>query len=151
LSPPPTLEGLRLKLFADGADIATMIEMARRPYIAGFTTNPTLMHKAGVGDYRAFAREALRAIPDRPISFEVLADDVTEMERQARDSAGWGDNVYVKIPVTDSQGRPTDDCIRRLAKAEVRLNVTAILTLEQVQRVSRALEEGPSSVVSVFA
>jgi transaldolase len=147
----PTIEGLRVKLFADGADIATMVEMARRPYIAGFTTNPTLMRKAGVADYRAFAREALRAIPDRPISFEVFADDLAEMERQAHDIAGWGDNVYVKIPVTDTEGRPTDDCIRRLAKAEVQLNVTAVLTLEQVQRVSRALEDSRSSVVSVFA
>jgi transaldolase len=147
----PAIEGLRVKLFADGADVATMVEMARRPYIAGFTTNPTLMRKAGIADYRAFAREVLQAIPDRPISFEVFADDPAGMERQAHEIAGWGDNVYVKIPVTDTRGRPADDCIRRLAKAEVRLNVTAILTLEQVHRVSRALEDGRSSVVSVFA
>jgi transaldolase len=147
----PRIEGLRVKIFADGADIGTMVEMARRPYIAGFTTNPTLMRKAGVADYRAFAREVLRVIPDRPISFEVFADDVAEMERQAHEIAGWGENVYVKIPVTDSEGRPTDDGIRRLAKAEVRLNITAVLTLEQVQRVSRALEASRASVVSVFA
>jgi transaldolase len=149
--PMPTVEGLRVKIFADGADLPTMLAMARLPYIAGFTTNPTLMRKAGVADYRAFAREVLRAIPDRPISFEVFADDFAEMERQAHDIASWGENVYVKVPVTDTEGRPTDDCIRRLAKAEVKLNVTAILTLEQVQRVARALEDGRSSVVSVFA
>jgi transaldolase len=147
----PALDRLRVKLFADGADLRTMLEMARLPHIAGFTTNPTLMRKAGVTDYRAFAREVLRAIPDRPISFEVFADDFAEMERQAHDIAGWGENVYVKIPVTDTEGRPTDDCIHRLAKAEVKLNITAILTLEQVQRVARALEDGRSSVVSVFA
>jgi transaldolase len=147
----PILEGLRVKIFADGADLATMVQMARLPYIAGFTTNPTLMRRAGVADYRAFAREVLRAIPDRPISFEVFADDFAEMERQAHDIASWGENVYVKVPVTDTEGRPTDDCIRRLAKAEVKLNVTAVLTLGQVKRVARALEDGRSSVVSVFA
>jgi transaldolase len=147
----PTIEALRIKIFADGADIATMVEMARHPYIAGFTTNPTLMRKAGVTDYRAFAREVLRAIPDRPISFEVFADDLVEMERQAHEIASWGPNVYVKIPVTTTAGQPTDDCIRRLAKAEVQLNITAILTLTQVQRVSRALEDSGPSVISVFA
>jgi len=150
-SAAPTLEALRVKIFADGADLATMLELAGLPYIAGFTTNPTLMRKAAVADYRAFALEVLRAIPDRPISFEVFADDFAAMERQAHDIAGWGENVYVKIPVTDTAGRPADDCIRRLAKAEVKLNITAILTLEQVQRVARALEDGRASIVSVFA
>ena len=147
----PTLEGLRVKLFADGADLGTMRAMARLPHITGFTTNPTLMRKAGVTDYRAFAREVLRAIPDRPISFEVFADDFAEMERQAHDIAGWGDRVYVKIPVTDTRGRPADDCIGRLAKAEIKLNITAILTLEQVRRVADALGDARSGIVSVFA
>ena len=147
----PAIEGLRVKIFADGADLLAMAELARKPYIAGFTTNPTFMRKAGVTDYRAFAQAALRAIPEHPISFEVFADDFAEMERQAREIASWGENVYVKIPVTDTEGRPTDECIRRLAKAGVKLNITAILTLEQVQRVTRALEGSPSSVISVFA
>ena len=147
----PTLAGLRVKIFADGADTATMLEMARLPHIAGFTTNPTLMRKAGVTDYRTFARDALRAIPDRPISFEVLADEFGEMERQAHEIAGWGENVYAKIPGTDTEGRPADDCIHRLAEAGIKLNVTAILTLEQVRRVARALEPTSSSFVSVFA
>jgi transaldolase len=149
--PMSTLEGLRVRIFADGADLATMREIARLPHIAGFTTNPTLMRKAGVADYRAFAREVLRAIPDRPISFEVFADDFAGMERQAHEIAGWGEHVYVKIPVTDTRGRPADDCIGRLAKAEIKLNITAVLTLEQVHRVADAMAGSRSSIVSVFA
>ena len=147
----PTLEGLRVKIFADGADVPTMLELARLPYIAGFTTNPALMRKAGVTDYRAFAREVLRAIPDRPISLEVVADDFAEMERQAHEIASWGEHVYVKIPVMDAEGRTADDCISRLAKAQIKLNITAILTLEQVCRVSAALADTHSNIVSVFA
>src|SRR5258705_1235686 len=98
----PTLDALRIKIFADGADKAGMLEMARKPYIAGLTTNPTLMRKAGIVDYRAFAREILAAIPDRPISFEVFSDEFEEMEKQAMEIAGWGANVYVKIPVTNT-------------------------------------------------
>ncbi len=147
----PTIEGLRIKIFADGADKAGMLEMAAKPYISGFTTNPTLMRKAGVSDYRAFAREILSVITDRPISFEVFSDEFAEMERQAHEIAAWGANVYVKIPVTNTRGEPAYGLIRRLAKAGVKLNVTAILTLEQVREVSSALAGGPPSCVSVFA
>lgn len=147
----PTIAGLRVKIFADGADKAGMLEMAARPYISGFTTNPTLMRKAGVSDYRAFAREILSAITDRPISFEVFSDEFAEMERQAHEIASWGANVYVKIPVSNTRGEPAYGLIRRLAKAGIKLNVTAILTLEQVREVSSALAGGPPSCVSVFA
>ena len=145
------IEDLRIKLFADGADKAGMIEMARLPYVRGFTTNPTLMRKAGVVDYKAFAREVLRAIPDRPISFEVFSDEFAEMERQARQIAGWGANVYVKIPVTNTRREPAYGLIRRLSEAGIKLNVTAILTLEQVREVAAALAGQAPSVVSVFA
>ncbi len=147
----PTLESLRVKIFADGADKAGMLEMAQRPYIAGFTTNPTLMRKAGIADYRAFAREIISAIPDRPISFEVFSDDFAQMERQAREIASWGPNVYVKIPVTNTHGEPAYGLIRRLAKDGIKLNVTALMTLEQVRDVSAALAGGASSYISVFA
>jgi transaldolase len=147
----PTLAALRIKIFADGADKAGMLEMARKPYIAGLTTNPTLMRKAGIVDYRAFAREIVSAIPDRPISFEVFSDEFTDMERQAHEIASWGAHVYVKIPVTNTRGEPAYGLIRRLSKAGVRLNVTALMTLEQVRDVSAGLAGGPSSYVSVFA
>ena len=145
------IEDLRVKLFADGADKAGMVEMARLPYISGFTTNPTLMRKAGVADYAAFAREVLAAIPDRPISFEVFSDDFPEMERQARQIAAWGRNVYVKIPVTNTLGQPSDDVIRRLTAEGIKLNVTALLTLDQVRKVSAALQGRTPAVISVFA
>ena len=145
------IEDLRIKLFADGADKAGMLEMARLPYVAGFTTNPTLMRKAGVVDYKAFAREVLQAIPDRPISFEVFSDEFVEMERQARQIAAWGKNVYVKIPVTNTRSQPSYGLIRRLSEAGIKLNVTAILTLEQVRAVAAALAGETPSVVSVFA
>src|SRR6266550_7659721 len=126
------IDGLKVKLFADGADKAGMLEMYRKPFVKGFTTNPTLMRKAGVTDYRAFAREILDAIPDRPISFEVFSDQFDEMERQAREIATWGDCVYVKIPVTNTRREPSYDLVRRLAHEGVKLNITAILTLDQV-------------------
>lgn len=147
----PALQALRIKIFADGADKAGMLEMARKPYISGFTTNPTLMRKAGVVDYRAFAHEIIAAIPNRPISFEVFSDEFSEMERQAYEIASWGDLVYVKIPVTNTRSEPAYGLIRRLAKAGVKLNVTALMTLEQVSEVSNALAGGPSSYISVFA
>ncbi len=147
----PTLDALRIKIFADGADKAGMLEMARKPYIAGLTTNPTLMRKAGIVDYRAFAREIVSAIPDRPISFEVFSDEFADMERQANEIASWGAHVYVKIPVTNTRGEPAYGLIRRLSKAGVKLNVTALMTLEQVRDVSASLAGGPSSYVSVFA
>jgi transaldolase len=142
---------LRIKLFADGADKAGMLEMARLRYVAGFTTNPTLMRKAGVVDYKAFARDVLEAIPDRPISFEVFSDEFAEMERQAREITAWGKNVYVKIPVTNTRSQPSYGLIRRLSEAGIKLNVTAILTLEQVREVAAALAGETPSVVSVFA
>jgi transaldolase len=142
---------LKVKLFADGADRNGMLDMYRKPYIQGFTTNPTLMHKAGITDYKAFAKDILTAIPDRPISFEVFADEFPEMERQAREIATWGKNVYVKIPITTTRREPADDLVRRLAHAGVRLNVTAIMTLEQVQRIVACLAGGAPSCVSIFA
>ncbi|MGA7234716.1 MAG: transaldolase [Bryobacteraceae bacterium] len=140
-----------VKIFADGADKAAMLELYAKPWIGGFTTNPTLMRKAGISDYEAFARDILAAIPDRPISLEVFADDFPEMERQARIIASWADNVYVKIPVTNTRREPAIDLICRLAHSGVKLNVTALLTLAQVRDVSHALGGGAPSCVSVFA
>jgi transaldolase len=140
-----------IKIFADGASLPSMLESARDPRIAGFTTNPTLMRKAGVTDYRAFAREVLGAIRDKPISFEVFADELDEMNRQARDIATWGENVYVKIPISNTRRAPTTTLIRELAAAGVKVNVTAICTLEQVRETARALAGGAPSVISVFA
>jgi transaldolase len=142
---------LRIKIFADGADKAGMLEMYRNPLIAGFTTNPTLMRKAGVTDFEAFARDILGAIPDRPISFEVFSDDFAEMERQARLIASWGDNVYVKIPVTDTKGTSAGPLVAKLAGEGIKLNVTALLTVEQVRVVAAALAGGAPSYVSLFA
>jgi len=145
------LEDLKVKIFADGAEKAGMLEMYAKPYIKGFTTNPTLMHKVGLTDYRAFAREIVSAIPDRPISFEVFSDEFQEMERQAREIATWGDNVYVKIPVTNTRREPAYDLVRRLANEGVKLNITAIMTIEQVRNVVDAVKDGAPSCVSVFA
>ncbi len=145
------LPGLRVKIYADGADKNAMLEMYANPQIAGFTTNPTLMRKSGVTDYRAFAREVLERIPDRPISFEVFADDFAGMERQAAEIASWGENVLVKIPITDTRGESSARLLRRLAGAGIRVNVTALLTLEQVRIASESLAEGPPAKISVFA
>lgn len=145
------LGDLKVKMFGDGADAQEMLEMYRNPLIKGFTTNPTLMRKAGVSDYQAFARDILAAIPDRPISFEVFSDDFDEMERQARTLATWGPNVYVKIPVTNTRREPATKLIHRLAEAGVKLNVTAMMTLDQVRDASAALAGGPPACVSVFA
>ena len=145
------LDNLKVKIYADGADRDGMLEMYAKPYIQGFTTNPTLMKKAGISDYKAFAQEILQAIPDRPISFEVFADEFTDMERQALEIKTWGENVYVKIPVSNTRQEMAYDLIDRLSGAGVHLNVTAILTLEQVQNVADALKDGPDSIVSVFA
>jgi transaldolase len=145
------LSNLKVKIFCDGADKSTMLSLYQNPLIGGFTTNPSLMRKAGVKNYEAFAREILGLIPDRPISFEVIADEFREMERQARKIASWGANVYVKIPVTNTRREPTFDLIRRLAKARMQLNVTAILALDQVRDVCAALQGGAPSYVSVFA
>jgi len=145
------LTDLRTKIFADGAELDGMLAMYREPYISGFTTNPTLMHKAGVADYREFARAVLAAIPDRPISFEVFSDDFAEMEAQARDIATWGEQVYVKIPVTNTRRQSAFDLIHRLSHAGVKVNVTAVMGLEQVRNVTEALKGGAPSNVSVFA
>ena len=146
-----TLTDLRTKIFADGAELAGMLAMYREPHIKGFTTNPTLMRKAGLTDYRAFAREVVAAIPDRPISFEVFSDEFADMERQAREIATWGEHVYVKIPVTNTRREPAYDLVNRLSQAGVKLNVTALMTLQQVQAVTDALKGGAPSNISVFA
>jgi transaldolase len=140
-----------VKIFADGADKGDILRLYEDKRIKGFTTNPTLMRKASITDYGAFARDILSSIKDRPISFEVFSDEFDEMERQALKIAGWGSNVYVKIPVTNSLGQPSFDLIRRLARRKVQLNVTAILTMDQVREVSGALENHAPSNVSVFA
>ncbi len=145
------VEELTVRIFADGAEKAGMLEMYAKPYIKGFTTNPTLMHKAGLTDYRAFAHEILEAIPDRPISFEVFSDEFGEMERQAREISTWGDNVYVKIPVTNTRREPAYDLVRRLSKEGIKLNITAIMTVDQVRHIVEAVKGGAPSCISVFA
>ena len=142
---------LKVKLFADGADKAAILELYEMKHIAGFTTNPTLMRKAGITDYETFARDILSFIKDRPISFEVFADEFSEMEEQARYIASWGENVYVKIPVTNTRRQPSYNVVRRLTRAGVKVNVTALLTLEQVHEVTQALQGGAPAYVSVFA
>ena len=141
----------RIKIFADGASLPALLELAQNPAFAGFTTNPTLMRKAGVKDYRAFAREALAHIVKKPISFEVFADDFAEMNRQARAIAAWGENVYVKIPITNTKGASAAPLIRELTTAGVKVNVTALCTLGQVHETAQALAGGAPSVISVFA
>jgi len=145
------LGSLNVKIFADGADRSRMLEMSARPYIRGLTTNPSLMRKAGIADYRAFARDVLAEINDKPVCFEVLADDEREMERQALEIAGWADNVYVKIPVTNTQRHSCCGLIGRLAERRIKLNVTAVMTLRQVRDVVAALNPSTASYVSVFA
>lgn len=145
------IDELSVKIFADGADLAGMLALYRQPHIKGFTTNPTLMRKAGITDYRAFAMEVLSAIPDRPISFEVFSDELPEMERQAREIASWGEHVYVKIPVTNTRGVSACDIVRRLSNDGVKLNVTALLSLAQVRDVVAAVAGGAPSCISVFA
>ena len=145
------MSDLKVKIFADGADKEGMLEMYRQSYIKGFTTNPTLMRKAGVSDYEAFARDIIQIIPDRSISFEVFSDDFDEMERQAYKIAGWGENVYVKIPVTNTKGETSVDLVRRLSKGGVKVNATAMMTLSQVRDMVNVLGDGPSAYVSIFA
>jgi len=145
------VDELAIKLFADGADLQGMLEMYRNPLIQGFTTNPTLMRKAGVDDYAAFAKRVLAAIPDRPVSFEVFADDLDGMMRQARVIAGWGANVNVKIPVTTTSGQSTAPIVAQLSAEGVALNVTALMTVEQVREVAQALSPDTHAIVSVFA
>jgi transaldolase len=142
---------LKVKIFADGADRSGMLELYGNPLVKGFTTNPTLMRVAGITDYEAFARDIVEAIPDRPISLEVFSDDFAEMGIQAKRIASWGENVYVKIPVTNTHGESAVPLIRGLARAGVKQNVTALMTLGQVRDVAAALGSGPSACVSVFA
>jgi len=146
-----SLSKFKVKLFADGAEKAAMLDLYANPWIKGFTTNPTLMNKAGVRDYEAFARDILSCITDRPISFEVFADDPDEMYHQALEIASWSDNVYVKIPITNTKGESTLKIARELSFAGVKLNVTALLTLDQVRATTEALGGGAPSYVSVFA
>jgi len=146
-----SLDSFKIKIFADGADKAGILSLNANPLIKGMTTNPTLMRKAGIKDYEAFARDVLQSVTTKPISFEVFSDEFPEMRRQAIKIAGWQKNVYVKIPVTNTRGESSVPLIHDLAKEGVQLNVTAILTLEQVRSVVEALNAGVSSVVSVFA
>jgi len=145
------VQRLRVKIFADGADLDGIVRMAANPLIKGFTTNPTLMRKAGVPDYEKFARQVLEAVPDRPVSLEVFADDFPEMVRQARVIAAWGSNVNVKIPVTTTRREFAGPVIRQLSEAGVTINVTAVLTVEQVRRIAECLAPGTPAIVSVFA
>lgn len=145
-------EGINsVKIFADGADLEAILELADNPAIGGFTTNPTLMRQSGVTDYEGFARKLLERIAERPVSFEVFADEQGDMVRQARLIASWGRNVYVKIPVTDTRGASTAGVLRELATSGIHVNVTALMTLSQVELVSAALAGGPSAIISVFA
>lgn len=148
---PISLHDLAVQIYADGADIKQILALASNPLIKGFTTNPSLMRKAGITDYEAFARDLLAQVTTHPISFEVFADDLVAMEEQARQIASWGKNVYVKIPVTNTKSESTQGLIARLSKDGIALNITAILTLEQVREVAEALDTNTPAVVSVFA
>ena len=146
-----TINDLKVKIFADGADKKTMLDMYGRSYIQGLTTNPTLMKKAGISDYRAFCKDILSVIKDKPLSFEVFSDDFDEMERQAHEIASWGKNVYVKIPITNTKKETCFGLLAKLSKNEIKVNVTALMTLEQVKGVAEVLEPSVPSYVSVFA
>ena len=148
---PTPLQQLKIKIFADGADKAGLLSLNANPLIQGMTTNPTLMRKAGVKDYEAFARDILQTVTIKPISFEVFSDEFPEMRRQALKIAGWQKNVYVKIPITNTRREPSLPLIRELGQMGVQLNITAILTLDQVRGVNEALNPSVASVVSVFA
>jgi transaldolase len=145
------VEDLKVKIFADGADKAGMLEMYEKPFVKGLTTNPTLMNKAGVLDYKAFCKDILTSINDKPLSFEVFSDDFAEMERQALEIASWGENVYVKIPITNTKREVSYSLVKKLADQKVKLNVTALMTLDQVRNVVAALNPNIPSYVSVFA
>jgi transaldolase len=142
---------LKIKIFADGADIDGILELAQNPFVKGFTTNPTLMHRAGVIDYERFARDVLDVVREVPVSFEVIADSFDDMARQAREIATWADNVYVKIPITNTSAESSVSLIRELSSDGLKLNVTALTTLEQVESMSSSLNSEVPSIVSVFA
>jgi transaldolase len=145
------LHTLKTKIFADGADQAGMLEMYAKPYIKGLTTNPTLMRKAGISDYKTFCKDILLSIKDKPLSFEVFSDDFDEMERQALEISSWADNVYVKIPITNTKAEPSYDLIHKLSANGVKVNVTALMTLNQVRDTISALNPEVPSYISVFA
>jgi transaldolase len=147
----PSTDDLQIKIYADGANLDGMKEMHAKPIVKGFTTNPTLMRKAGITDYKAFADLILKEIPDRPISFEVFADDLGEMERQAFEIASWGSTVNVKIPITNTKGESTASLVGRLSKAGVQCNVTAMFTLEQTREIVEALDPNTPAILSIFA
>ena len=147
----PDLRTLAVKIFADGADLVEMARLAHDPLIQGFTTNPTLMRKAGVKSYHAFARQVLEVVPGLPVSFEVLSDDIDAMAAEARMIGSWGDNVYVKVPITSTTGESTLGVVEQLTWSDVKLNVTAITTLEQALAAARSLASGTPAIVSVFA
>ena len=144
-------QSLKVKLFADGADLAGIKEMAANPRIAGFTTNPTLMRKAGISDYKGFALQVLEAIGGRPLALEVFADDFPTMEGQALEIASWGKSINVKIPVTNTKGEFCGPLVERLSKAGVQVNVTAVMTIEQVKRITACLAAQTPAIISVFA
>jgi transaldolase len=144
------VEDLKVKIFADGADKTAMLEMYQKPFIKGLTTNPTLMNKAGIRDYRAFCKDILLSIKDKPLSFEVFSDDFKEMERQALEIASWADNVYVKIPITNTKSETCYPLVKKLAREKVKLNVTALMTLDQVSHVVESLDTSVPSYISIF-
>jgi transaldolase len=146
-----SIENLKIKIFADGADLNGMLEMHEKPYIKGLTTNPTLMRKAGIANYKSFALEVLSQIKEKPISFEVFSDEFAEMKRQAMEISGWGENVYVKIPITNTLGESTADVVDYLVQQDVKVNVTALMTTEQVVEIAKVLDSTVPSYVSVFA
>lgn len=148
---PGPLRNLRIKIFADGADAAAIQELREHPLVKGFTTNPTIMHDAGVEHYEHFAQDILRHIGARPISFEVFSDHQDEMERQARKIAAWGPNVYVKIPITNTRGESTAPLVSRLAAESIKINITAVMTVGQVQTARDALGKSTPSYISIFA
>lgn len=147
----PNIKNLKIKIFADGAELKSMVEAYKGGIVKGFTTNPTLMQKGGVTDYETFAKEVLKNIPDCPISFEVFSDEFDEMERQARKISSWGQNVTVKIPITNTRQETSIPLIKRLSDSGLKLNITAILTLDQVRAVKEALNPKVYNIVSVFA
>ena len=145
------IEALKVKIFADGADVAGMLEMNSKPFIKGLTTNPTLMKKAGITDYKAFCKDILVSIKDKPLSFEVFSDNFAEMERQALEISSWGENVYVKIPITNTKQEGSYSLIKRLSDQKVKLNITALMTIDQVRNVVTTIDPKIPSYVSVFA
>ena len=145
------LQYLKIKIFADGANKQDMLKMNSKPFIKGLTTNPTLMKKEGITDYKSFCKDILNFIKEKPISFEVFSDDFNEMERQAKEIASWGDNVYVKIPITNTKGDTCYETVKKLSKQKVKLNITAIMTLEQVKEVVSVLEPNVPNYISIFA